>query len=464
MSGLPDYYEILGVPSDAPPGDIAKAYRRTAALVHPDKGGNAGMFRIVQVAYETLKDPAARAAYDRRRLSGAGHREDPAGASAPPGGGAAGGERRAGQDRAGAPRGEPGQRPGGPGPAGPRAGGRGTRAGAGERSPRGGTRAASHPAWMRAHTPAAGGPQVRPAFGYQWRLLAGSLITDLACAAALAAAWPRQLPAALLVTGLIALPAFAVAVVFRRRRRWVLAVLAVCAAGPLIAAMCAASATIWTPAAAIIAVAGAGGLGLAAAELRHARLLDAAVPRDSLRFQVFNEAGAGLKAPADRRLAAAGAAVAEQLAMLPGTRIVHAVAVPSAADTAEYVDHVIIRDSLAAAVVNWPGPSGRYTWSGKEPLRVDGEMFADGGAGLDAAVAGLKRLLPPGTDVRGFVAVHPQGRGIRTYDNGDLVERYAADAAAVRDAVGDWLAQARPVVNRRAFAALLPHLCPRTPA
>ncbi|TDC48071.1 J domain-containing protein, partial [Actinomadura sp. KC345] len=62
----PDYYEILGVERSATPEDITRAYRRTMRAVHPDTNGNSGLFRLVRTAYETLKDPAARAAYDAR--------------------------------------------------------------------------------------------------------------------------------------------------------------------------------------------------------------------------------------------------------------------------------------------------------------------------------------------------------------------------------------------------------------
>lgn len=65
------YYELLNVSPSATPGEIRSAYRQAMRTVHPDVGGNAGMFRLVTTAYETLIDPDARARYDRH-LSGAG--------------------------------------------------------------------------------------------------------------------------------------------------------------------------------------------------------------------------------------------------------------------------------------------------------------------------------------------------------------------------------------------------------
>ncbi len=63
-----DYYETLGVPRTAAADDIKKAYRRLARKFHPDvskeKDAEA-KFKQVQEAYEVLKDPEKRAAYDQ---------------------------------------------------------------------------------------------------------------------------------------------------------------------------------------------------------------------------------------------------------------------------------------------------------------------------------------------------------------------------------------------------------------
>ena len=63
-----DYYAILDVTSDASADEIKRAYRRLARKYHPDvsKEPDAeARFKEVGEAYEVLKDPEKRAAYDR---------------------------------------------------------------------------------------------------------------------------------------------------------------------------------------------------------------------------------------------------------------------------------------------------------------------------------------------------------------------------------------------------------------
>ncbi|MDT7933007.1 MAG: molecular chaperone DnaJ [Sphingomonadaceae bacterium] len=64
-----DYYEVLGVARDADDQTIKSAYRKLAVQLHPDKNGGCkdaeASFKAVNEAYDCLKDPQKRAAYDR---------------------------------------------------------------------------------------------------------------------------------------------------------------------------------------------------------------------------------------------------------------------------------------------------------------------------------------------------------------------------------------------------------------
>lgn len=59
-----NHYDSLGVPPDATPDQIKRAYRGKARETHPDKGGDAEEFAAVAAAYDVLSDPARRLLYD----------------------------------------------------------------------------------------------------------------------------------------------------------------------------------------------------------------------------------------------------------------------------------------------------------------------------------------------------------------------------------------------------------------
>jgi len=69
-----DYYKILGVPADAGPKDITRAYRKLARQFHPD--ANPGdreaeeRFKELSAAYDVVGDPDKRREYDEVRRLG----------------------------------------------------------------------------------------------------------------------------------------------------------------------------------------------------------------------------------------------------------------------------------------------------------------------------------------------------------------------------------------------------------
>lgn len=62
------YYDILGITPKAPLEIIAAVYRAwmQALRCHPDLGGDEELAKTINAAYETLKDPERRVAYDER--------------------------------------------------------------------------------------------------------------------------------------------------------------------------------------------------------------------------------------------------------------------------------------------------------------------------------------------------------------------------------------------------------------
>ncbi len=72
---MSDFYVLLGVSRDATEVEIKKAYRKLAMEYHPDRNGAPeaeAKFKEITEAYEILRDPQKRAAYDRYGKAGVG--------------------------------------------------------------------------------------------------------------------------------------------------------------------------------------------------------------------------------------------------------------------------------------------------------------------------------------------------------------------------------------------------------
>ncbi|HEY8106001.1 MAG TPA: molecular chaperone DnaJ [Gemmatimonadales bacterium] len=70
---MTEFYELLGVTRTATEAEIKKAYRKLAMDYHPDRNPSPdaeGKFKEITEAYEVLRDPQKRAAYDRYGRAG----------------------------------------------------------------------------------------------------------------------------------------------------------------------------------------------------------------------------------------------------------------------------------------------------------------------------------------------------------------------------------------------------------
>ena len=64
MTHVKDYYELMELSPSANQETIEKMFRYLAIRWHPDAGGDKAKFNLLMKAFETLRDPATRTAYD----------------------------------------------------------------------------------------------------------------------------------------------------------------------------------------------------------------------------------------------------------------------------------------------------------------------------------------------------------------------------------------------------------------
>ena len=62
-----DYYDILGADERATLRELEHLYKRMAARMHPDKGGDEEQMKSLNEAYRVLRDPVTRKEYDAKR-------------------------------------------------------------------------------------------------------------------------------------------------------------------------------------------------------------------------------------------------------------------------------------------------------------------------------------------------------------------------------------------------------------
>lgn len=81
-SPSPDHYAVLQIPHGASQQEIARAYRALMRRHHPDVAGGEAVpaeLQLVMQAFDVLRDPKRRAAYDRDVLAADAGSQQPAG-------------------------------------------------------------------------------------------------------------------------------------------------------------------------------------------------------------------------------------------------------------------------------------------------------------------------------------------------------------------------------------------------
>ncbi|WP_433164777.1 J domain-containing protein [Kribbella sp. CA-247076] len=417
-----DHYEVLSVERTATTDEIKAAYRRLVRQVHPDQGGNAALFRLVQEAWTTLSDPHKRAAYDRDLAGPAGsespngpdpsYGDDPTGdtrsreADEPAYGthdrGAAGSDRQtAGADRAVRVV--------------PRFG------------HRRGTALTALAVWLILPV----GPFVYSGLREGWSVPIGLLLAALTVIG-LPPHWRRRLPFHRWITGCGLVGAFG------------LVVMALPFAAPDLPTVL----RIWI----ITIVAGIVAVRWLTARWSGARELDLAIDkRAAYDFNVWGRPGeplvddgysAPLSGSAVLRHRRTAVILEEVAAQLPAAKLIHGARVAGLP-----VAHLLIAGDRMAVVSSVDGPAGTYSVDGYGSVLRNGQPFDDGEGNVSAVVAAwLARL--KGFSVHGFVVVHPAQGQVSVAGGPDAgVTCLAARSAA--SALVEWLRPEGHVLNRR---------------
>jgi hypothetical protein len=391
-----DHYEVLNVERTATTAEIKSAYRRLVRQVHPDQGGNAALFRLVQEAWTTLGDPAKRAAYDRT-LNGrtsAPTYEEPTYTRRPE------------------PEPEPGPAP--------------------EPDPYTWTQTSTSA--QQAPEPLSGGIEVIPAFG-RWRLPAllslvvltaldigiiaiGGIdgVSDIVfgvgtvamIVVALPPHWSKRIPLHRL------LKAFGI----------VTALLYLLVLFPFSKS----GATALQRIVIIALLAGLVAVRFLTGRWSKVHELDRAIdPTAAYDFNLWGRPGEPLVddgrtawlAPADVLRHRRTARVLDSVvSALPASKLVHGARIGDMA-----VSHLLLNGHRVALISSVVGPPGHYALDVYGALQLNGVPLDSPVSGLDAAVAAWQKRLHP-VEVRGFLVVHPMADG-----QGGITAALGSDAA-----------------------------------
>ncbi|WP_329005093.1 J domain-containing protein [Kribbella sp. NBC_00709] len=428
---MSDHYEVLNVERTATTAEIKSAYRRLVRQVHPDQGGNAALFRLVQEAWTTLGDPAKRAAYDRNLAAASAPPEPPR--YEPP---------RREPPRQDPPRYEPDPPPYEPPPYDPYAG----------------DASAAEPPPVRETTPAqpSSGLRVVPRFG-RWRIvgtvvLFAWLVAVVGPIVATAISSPKDLPYGipLLCLGLAALP--------RQWRRRVplqrfLSRIGILVAIAFLVTIVVANSKMDTNVRIVLYVAFGGFVLVRLVTWRWsvARELDQAIDNyTAYDANVWGRPGEPLVddgrtpmlPPSEVLRTRRAAHLLEGVVMgLPAAKLVHGPRIGGLS-----VDHLVMAGSRVAVVTSIVAPPGMYSIDVYGSVLRDGRPFG-GDTTLSNAINAWQGYLKR-AEVRGFLVVLPASDGqlgIATASNHDAPITCLSDPAEL----ATWLQPGGNVLDRR---------------
>ncbi|TDW18650.1 J domain-containing protein [Kribbella kalugense] len=441
MSGS-NHYEVLNVDRTATTAEIKSAYRKLVRQVHPDQGGNAALFRLVQEAWTTLGDPAKRTAYDRE-LAGQTRTTPP---RPDPGYG--------GNTTYTPPRQDPPPRDPPPRDPPPR-----------DPPPRADAPRTDPPPTGPAPSEPQGPVRVVPRFG-RWRvvslvLLVAWLIVVIGPVLAVAVTSPKNLlyGIPLLCLGVAGLPRpWRARVPFGR----LLSRVGVLVAIAFVAALVLGNSELNTAARVVLYVAIGGFVLVRLTTWRWsvARELDQAIDKQAAYDSnvwgrpgepLINDGRTPPLAPSDvLRTRRTGRILEGVLSVLPAAKLVHNPRIGGVT-----IDHLLIAGSRVAVVASIVGPPGTYSIDGYGSLLRDGQPFG-GSPALSTAITAWQNFLEAAT-VQGFLVVLPpvdgQG-GIVTAGSADVAVTCLAGQSAAADLTA-WLQPQGNLLDRHVLYDVL---------
>lgn len=426
-SATPDFYELLGVTRDADAATITRAYRKLAKMSHPDGGGNAGMFRLLRAAYETLTDEEERRQYDATLLeldNGLRPTEQTSQMQSP--------------DKVD------------PEPCESEEEGATSRPSSSllvdpERlewwaNAPSGDSVVAEPSYARGRWPAVGAIAVLIALGVWMAFVhffaAVALVAAAVTLAGIHLSASRGADVRTLIGAATVVTLTGCAVFMYTASSLVGLLLGL---GFLLVFVVAVVFTRW--------------YGLVA-------LIDRLAPRDAVEQYEYGQPGAAHRAHspggeaevADR----VGADALLSLALIPGVRVFHSLVDPS---NEEPISHAVVCGERIALVRSRYWPAGSYSWSPHGALMRDGEPVTAPGADLDTAVAVYRRSLGEAVEeLRGYLLVTPPDGAPVIGGNGPTGVMLGAAQDVVND-IGNWFLSSggAAVVDRRLLIKLYDH-------